>query len=159
MLEVLGSGLLGGALGAIARLLPEVIKFFDKKNEREHELKMFTLQTDLEKVKGDYRVEEKYVDFSTAQLDALSAAYKEQESAVQRSSKFIASLSASVRPGIAWLIFLFYSISKIAFILAGISAGIAWTELLQVWSGEDMGLLSMILGFYYTNRSIQQYRK
>ena len=32
MFEVFG-GILGGALGGIFRLAPEVLKFFDKKNE------------------------------------------------------------------------------------------------------------------------------
>lgn len=159
MLEFVGSGLLGGALGAIARLLPEVIKFFDKKNEREHELKMYTLETELVKVRGEVKLEERYVDFGVAQLDAMAAAYKEQESAVQKASKFVANLSASVRPGIAWLIFLFYIISKVTFIAAGLAIGQPWHELLSVWNPEDMSLLSMILGFYYTNRSIPQYKK
>lgn len=159
MLEFLGSGLLGGALGALARLAPEVIKFFDKKNEREHELKMYALETDLVKTRGEVKLEEKYVDFGVAQLDAMAAAYKEQEQAVSRSSKWVANLSASVRPGIAWMIFLFYLISKATFIAAGLALGQPWTELLSVWSAEDMGLLSMVLGFYYTNRSIPQYRK
>ena len=159
MLEFVGSGLLGGALGAISRLAPEIIKFFDRKNEREHELKMYTLETDLVKVRGEIKIEEKYVDFGVAQLDAMAAAYKEQETAVAKSSKWIANLSASVRPGIAWMIFLFYMISKVTFIAAGLAIGQPWHELLSVWSAEDMGLLSMVLGFYYTNRSIPQYRK
>ena len=35
MLEILSGGLLGGVFGGIFRLAPEVLKFFDKKNERE----------------------------------------------------------------------------------------------------------------------------
>lgn len=159
MIEFLGSGIIGGFLGGFLRILPEVIKFFDRKDERLHELKMFTLQTDLEKVRGEFRVEEKYVDFSVAQMDALSAAYKEQESAVSKASQWVANLSASVRPGIAWLIFLFYICSKLAFIIAGVLSGQPWLDLLSVWNPEDMALLSMVLGFYYTSRSIQQYRK
>ena len=38
MLEFLDSGIFGGMLGGVFRLVPEVFKYFDKKNERAHEL-------------------------------------------------------------------------------------------------------------------------
>lgn len=44
MFEVLSGGLLGSIFGGVFRLAPEVLKFFDKKNEREHELAMFGRQ-------------------------------------------------------------------------------------------------------------------
>lgn len=44
----LASGLLGSLFGGLFRLAPEIIKFLDRKDERRHELSMFTLQTDLE---------------------------------------------------------------------------------------------------------------
>ena len=49
MFELLGGGILGSVLGGVFRLVPEVIKYFDKKNERQHELAMFDKQCDLEK--------------------------------------------------------------------------------------------------------------
>jgi len=47
MLEFLGSGLFGSLFGGLFRLAPELLKYFDKANERKHELAMFGLQTDL----------------------------------------------------------------------------------------------------------------
>ena len=44
MFEILGGGIFGSLLGGIFRLAPEVLKFFDKKNERQHELAMFDKQ-------------------------------------------------------------------------------------------------------------------
>jgi hypothetical protein len=60
MLDILGGGVIGSIFGGLFRLAPEVLKLFDKKNERQHELAMFQLQTDLEKVRGEFKVEEKY---------------------------------------------------------------------------------------------------
>ena len=74
MFEFIGSGILGSLFGGIFRLAPEILKFFDKKNERDHELKMFTLQTDLEKIRGEFRVEERYVDHNVSQLEAIKEA-------------------------------------------------------------------------------------
>ena len=46
MFEILSGGLLGSIFGGLFRLAPEVLKFFDKKNEREHEMAMFSRQCD-----------------------------------------------------------------------------------------------------------------
>jgi hypothetical protein len=72
------SGVFGALLGGVFRLAPEVLKFFDKNNDRNHEFKMFTLQSDLEKTRGQYRMEERYVDHSVEQLKAIQEAFKEQ---------------------------------------------------------------------------------
>jgi hypothetical protein len=47
MIEVLGGGVLGSILGGLFRLAPEVLKWLDKKNERQHELAMFNRQCNL----------------------------------------------------------------------------------------------------------------
>jgi len=41
MFDLLSGGLLGSIFGGLFRLAPEVLKFLDKKNERQHELNMF----------------------------------------------------------------------------------------------------------------------
>lgn len=152
-------GIVGGLLGGAMRLAPEVIKFFDAKDERKHELNMFKLQTDLEKVKGTFKVEEKYVDYSVAELNALTASYKEQEAAVSKSSQWVANLSALVRPGITYVIFGLYVLMKIAMIVTGISTGQAWLAVLGTWTEADMALLSMITSYWFVSRDIQKYQK
>lgn len=151
--------LLGGVLGAASRLLPEVIKFFDRKDERKHELAMSNLQIEAAKVQGQFAVEHRYVDFGVAQLDAMQASYKEQESAIDKGSKWLANLSGSVRPGIAWSLFLMYFIFKIGMLISGIASGQPWMVVLGAYNEADHALLSSILSYYYVNRSIQQYQK
>ena len=58
MFEILSGGLLGSIFGGLFRLAPEVLKFFDKKNEREHELLMFSRQCELEQQRGQMRLAE-----------------------------------------------------------------------------------------------------
>ena len=90
MFELLSGGLLGSIFGGIFRLAPEVLKFLDKKNERQHELSMFQLQTDLEKLRGEFRMEEKYVDYSVQQLDTIKSAFEEQAETAKEAGKFVA---------------------------------------------------------------------
>ena len=102
MFEILSGGLLGSLFGGLFRLAPEVLKFLDKGNERKHELSMFTLQTDLEKMRGQFKMEERYVDYSVNQLDAIKEAFKEQAQTAKEAGRFVAAVSALVRPGITW---------------------------------------------------------
>lgn len=152
-------GLFGGLLGGIMRLAPEVIKFFGAKEENRHELEMFKLQTDLEKIKGANQIEEKYVDFSTAELGALSEAYKEQAAAVSKSSQWVANASAMVRPSVTYIVFGLYVLFKVSMIILGISTGQPWITVFGTWMPEDMAMLNMILSYWFVSRSIEKYQK
>lgn len=158
MIEFLGSGFTGALLGGLFRLAPEILKFLDRKNERFHELKMFTLQTDLEKMKGEFRMEEKYVDFSKTSLDAIGEAFKQQGEADSKAWKWVASISALVRPGIAWILFGLYTAVKIVVLNHAILSGLAPIDVVNtVWTAEDFGILLMVLTFYYVGRPIEKY--
>ena len=56
MFELLGGGVIGSVLGGVFRLAPEVLKYFDKKNERLHELSMFARQCELETLRGQQKL-------------------------------------------------------------------------------------------------------
>jgi hypothetical protein len=160
MLELVGGGLLGSIFGGLFRLAPEVLKFLDKGNERKHELAMFTLQTDLEKVKGNFRMEEKYADYSTEQLKAIQAAFKEQATTAKEAGWFVAAVSALVRPGITWALFFMYATVKAAGLTIAISSGAPWHDVvLKGWSADDFAMLNMCLTFWFVGRSIEKYQK
>jgi hypothetical protein len=160
MFDLLSGGLLGSIFGGLFRLAPEVLKFLDKANERKHELAMFQLQTDLEKVRGQFRMEEKYVDYSEQQLDTIKAAFEEQSQTAQAAGWFVAGISALVRPGITWAIFGMYAAVKAASLVLAFQADANWAEVLvKTWDEDDFGLFTMILTFWFVGRSIEKYNK
>ncbi len=160
MLDILSGGLFGSLVGGLFRLAPEVLKWLDKKNERQHELSMFTLQTDLEKLRGTFRMEEKYVEHSTAQLDAIKSAFDEQSKTAASSYKWVSAISALVRPLITYLVFGLYMSVKIAAIVYAMSNGAAWKDILPGnWDINDFAMLNMILTFWFVGRSIEKYQK
>lgn len=160
MLELVGGGLLGSIFGGLFRLAPEVLKFLDKGNERKHELAMFTLQTDLEKVKGNFRMEEKYAEYSTEQLKAIQGAFKEQATTAKEAGWFVAAVSALVRPGITWALFFMYATVKAAGLTIAISSGAPWHDVvLKGWNADDFAMLNMCLTFWFVGRSIEKYQK
>ncbi len=158
MVELLGSGVLGALAGGLFRLAPEVLKFFDRKNERSHELEMFKLQTSLELQRSNFKVEEKYVDFSVAQVDAIAEAFKEQSAAAASSYKWVAALSALVRPTITYILFGLYVMVKVTMIYHGLDTGVVWSTVIKdIWTVEDFAMLNMILTFYFLGRGIEKY--
>jgi hypothetical protein len=118
---------------------------------------MFSLQTDLEKMRGEYKMEEKYVDFSKANIDAIGQAFKQQAEADKKAYKWVASISALVRPGITWLLFGLYTAVKIVTIMYAVNSGMpALTIMQEVWTADDFSMLMMILTFWFLGRSIEK---
>ena len=160
MFELLGGGLLGSIFGGIFRLAPEVLKFLDKKNERQHELSMFQLQTDLEKMRSEFKMEEKYVDYSIQQMDTIKAAFQEQAETAKAAGWFVAAISALVRPGITWALFFMYAAVKAAALVIAFKTGADWTEVIsKCWDEDDFGVFTMCITFWFVGRSIERYQK
>ena len=160
MFELLSGGLLGSIFGGIFRLAPEVLKFLDKKNERQHELSMFQLQTDLEKMRGEFKMEEKYVDYSIQQMDTIKAAFQEQAETAKAAGWFVAAISALVRPGITWALFFMYAAVKAAALVIAFQTGADWTEVVsKCWDEDDFGVFTMCITFWFVGRSIEKYNK
>ena len=159
-MEFLSGGILGSVFGGIFRLIPELIKFFDRKDERSHELKMFQQQTDLEKVKGTFKVEEKYVDYSVSEMNAISKAFEEQSNIASKSYKWVASVSALVRPVITYVLFGLYVCFKVTSIIYAINSGANWYDIMiKSWTVDDFAMLNMILTFWFVGRAIEKYQK
>ncbi len=160
MFDLLSGGLLGSIFGGLFRLAPEVLKFLDKKNERSHELNMFQLQTDLEKMRGQFRMEEKYVEHSVAQLDTIKEAFKEQSETAKNAGWFVSAISALVRPGITWALFFMYAAVKVAALYMAFLTNAPWHEIIQQsWDADDFGIFTMCISFWFVGRSIEKYNK
>ena len=159
MFELLGGGILGSVLGGVFRLLPEVIKYFDKKNERAHELAMFDKQCDLEKVRGQIRLEEigaqRDMAVDVGVMDAFKAAIDQQTEMVKAAGGWVASLSASVRPMMTYYLLLLYGLAKTASIVLAYSAGQPMLEVLKAaWGVDDMALLSGVVNYWILDRTL-----
>lgn len=157
MIDLIGGGLLGSIFGGLFRLAPEVLKWLDRASERKHELEMFKLQTDLEKMRGEYRLEHRYVDHGIAQLEAINSAFEQQGKADAKAWKWVASLSALVRPGITWMLFGMYVIFKAVSMAYALDSNIPWYEFIQnTWTSDDFAMLMMILTFHFVGRPIER---
>ena len=159
MFEVFGGGVIGSVLGGVFRLAPEVLKYFDKKNERLHELSMFSRQCELEQLRGAQKlaeigaVREAAVDVGV--MDAFNAAINQQAEMVKAAGGWAASLSASVRPVMTYYLLVLYGTAKTAAMVLAYYHGQSLTEVLaKSWGSDDMALLTGVINYWMIDRSL-----
>lgn len=149
ILESLISGLGGGLL----RLLPEALKFFDRKNERKHELDMLTAEMEFAKLRGEQEMRRTEAQISVSELSAITEAVREQGETAQKAGWFVAALSALVRPAITYWFTGLYTAAKVAGMLMAKDQGATWSDVMfNTWTEQDMQIYSMILGFWFIGR-------
>ena len=151
--------LFGGGLGGLLRFVPEIIKLFTEQRDRDHEYRMTQLQLDIDKARAGQAI-----DLVHAQGDVAAAAGEMQAyvEAIKGQSQmsgvpWIDALNQSVRPVITYWWMLLFTVYKVATIVA---AAHAWTTLddflTKLWTVQDAGVLSMILGFWFVDRAIRR---
>lgn len=149
MLETLFGGLLGG----IFRIAPEVLKWLDRKGEREHELKMLNAEMEFAKIRGEIAMRQTEAQMTVAEMDAITAAVQEQGATARAAGWFVAAISALVRPVVTWWWVILYSAYKVATYLLAMEQQGDWKVVAStLWGPDDMAILMMILTFWFVGR-------
>jgi hypothetical protein len=143
-------------LGGIFRIIPEVLKFFDAKNERAHEVTMTDKQIEMEQVKGAQRSAEitaqEQAAWNTGAIDTLKASIETQfrPSGV----KWVDALSTLIRPAITiqWVILLYPAVIIAGFFIAIQHETPALEALVKVFGPDEKALVAAILNFWFVGR-------
>lgn len=159
MLEMLGGGLLGSIFGGLFRLAPEVLKWMDKKNEREHELSMFQFQCQLEAQRGAQKLSEigaqREAAIDTGVMDAFQSAIEQQTEMVKAAGGWVASLSASVRPVVTYWILALWSFVHIWLSYNAWITGMPPLDVFKVMMSADFAaLVSGTLNYWFLDRTL-----
>lgn len=150
--------LLGGLLGGITRLAPEVLKFIDRKAERHHELDLLSanLESDKAKLAGQLAVstaETQSQQFSGA-INALKEAVSTQGQKV--GVAFIDAINALVRPGVTYILFGMWTMIKIVTLVYVIQSNPVLADLIHAlpdwWKPDDQAMLAAVLNFWFLGR-------
>jgi len=159
ILSVVGGGLFGSLFGGFFRLAPEVIKFLDKKNERQHELAMFDKQCDLEKVRGQQKLAEiaaqRELAVDTGVMDALNSAIQQQAEMVKAAGGWVASLSASVRPVVTYWVMLVWSLAHVWLCWNAWLHNVPVAEVFKmIMSPDFVALVSGTINYWFLDRTL-----
>tara|TARA_R110000823_G_C15852343_1_gene492284 strand:- start:431 stop:910 length:480 start_codon:yes stop_codon:yes gene_type:complete len=148
-----------GGLGGLLRLAPEIMKGFDRKHERQHELAMMQVEIQIVEKRMEHEMRKVDAAMTMTELDAISAAVKEQGQTARAAGKFVAAISALVRPLVTYWFVIMYSAVKIVGMAMAVQAGGDWKEVLvSSWTGDDMAMLVMILSFWFVGRVYEKQR-
>lgn len=149
--------LFGGLLGGLFRLAPEVLKWLDRKDERAHELAMLDKEMAFAKTRAEQAMHTVDAQVDMAQFDAISKALEGQATMAVAAGKFVAGLSALVRPLVTYWVVALWSAVKVASMVLAYQTGGGWQAMLVAnWSADDWAILSMILSFWFVGRAIEK---
>lgn len=151
MTDPITSALLGG----VARLAPEILGFFDKRNERKHELALGEQQMTLIQLQSKTKLAEVSATADAAHdaatLQALVESIKAQ--ATPTGIKWVDALSAAVRPVWTYLVLLAWASTKTTNIVVAYLAHMDWSVIQpMVWNNDDAGMLAMLSTFWFLDR-------
>lgn len=154
--------LLGGLMGGVFRVVPEALKWMDRKNERAHELAMQDRQIAFEQLRGQQKMAEigagADADWNTGAIEALKESIAGQGKA--SGVRWIDGLSTLMRPLITlqWVVVLYPAVLVASFTLA-VNAGVApLVALVQVFGPSEKAICSGILNFWFLGRVFDRVR-
>jgi hypothetical protein len=160
--EILSGGIFGSLLGGIFRLAPEVLKWLDKKDERVHELNMFSQQCQLETLRGQQKLAEigaqREATVDAGVMNAFNSAIEQQTEMVKAAGGgFVAALSASVRPVVTYWILFIWSFIHVWFAWNAWYIGEPPAVVFNLMmSGDFAALVSGTLNYWFLDRTLSK---
>jgi hypothetical protein len=153
------SALVGTLFGGLFRLAPEILGFFERKDDRKHELALFNLQIEADKLKASQVLQQMDAQVGIEQIKAVIAATKAQS--VMTGVKWVDAINSLVRPLITfWWVIVMYTFAMVAEYVALVNGGAQWTgAIMQLWGEPEQALVASIVSFWFVDRSILKAKK
>lgn len=152
--------LLGTVFGGAFRLAPELIKVFDRKDERKHELALLdkNLEADRLKLEASQKLAETQAEerISASELQAMIEATRAQ--ATQTGVKWVDALSSLMRPLITfWWVIVLYTAALAAQFLQMQAHDVATVDaILRLWGPDERAIVASIVAFWFVDRSLRR---
>lgn len=145
----------GGLLGGIARLAPEVLGYFDKKNERKHELALGDQQYKLVQLQGDNKLRTDQIAADSAQMTEGLKAIQDAYASSKTGFKFADTINALMRPWITSVVvagWITYKVGMFMQLFHGDWAAAA----IQSWTDNDWAMLGGVTNFWFLSRVFEK---
>lgn len=158
--------ILSGLLGIFSSGLPNLLSFFQNKSDQKHEQTMAKLAMDQQLLMAEkgFQAQEKIEEIKLHQVEAetyaqeRSALYDHDKKLMENASQNTVDLNARVRPYVAFTfvgLLVFTDVAGLIWaIWTGVDFSIAMTE---VFSDQEMAIVSSIIGFYFGSRQWEKF--
>jgi hypothetical protein len=151
--------LLGSLLGGVFRLVPEGLKWLDRKDERKHELAMFDKQNEADRMRAQSNIDQinaqGAANIGVAEVNAIIEATKAQST--MTGIKFVDGLNQLVRPMLAvqWLLVLWPAVIICGLILSIQSGTDVLVAMKAAFGPDEKTMASSIASFWLVDRSLR----
>ena len=159
--------LLGSLLGFGTSIIPQILGFFRKSKDQEHELKLMDKRMEMATKQSELKVDEWNV---RADIEEIKQLYK-HDRAIHTDNSFINALRASIRPVITYFFFFLFLFIKGFGFYAALNTGIetmAWDNITyvdiyvaldKIWDNNTQAIFSAVIGFWFGSRAIDKAKK
>ncbi len=134
--------ILGSIIGFLSSALPAFADYFKRKQDMEHEIRIFEMQVKMAEIQHQNNMEESAINADASQFREL---YKTYNVGIT----WIDGLNALIRPILAIAFFSLYVYVKWLMVNAGY----------PIWDEEDAAIFASVIAFYFGNRSFDKVRK
>lgn len=145
--------LLATLLGGLSGLLPNILKFFEKKQEFAHELDLKRLEMEAAKqgVELTLKVEE-------AKADAAEGPDLRRHDLGLDGGPFINGLRASIRPVVTYTFFFFFLLVKGVILYQIIhNANVSPLDAFRaIWDTDTSAIFSAVMAFHFGSRTLEK---
>ena len=166
--------IISSLLGIASSSLPNVLGFFQQKGDQKHELAMSKLQNERElaMAQAGFASQEKIaeIDYQSTLAETYTrereSLYEHDMKLMDKASQNVVDLNAKMRPYITfafvgllvfvdvislfWVLYLTWLTPDFNFFLKAVD---------QVFSTEEMAIVSSIIGFYFGSRQWEKYNE
>jgi hypothetical protein len=152
--------LVGTLFGGLFRLAPEILKWVDRKNERDHEARMFDKQLQADELRSKSAIDQinakSTAEIGLAEISALIEATKAQ--AVQTGIKFVDAINSLMRPLITfWWVIVLYTAALVSQFVVLLDGGASTTTaILKLWGPDEKAIAASIITFWFVDRSLKK---
>lgn len=141
--------IIGSIIGFLGSIIPNLLKLWQDKKDKEHELKILQIQIERDKLGFAQKMEEINVQADIAESEAL---YKTLQPV---GVKWVDALIGTVRPVISYAFFALYGIIKYwQYKTYGSSH-----DMFSLWTDADMTIFCTIVSFWFGSRTFQKLYK
>ncbi len=148
--------LLGSITGGLFRLAPEFMKWFERKDERKHELAMLDKQMEADKLRGQIAIDQVNANIGVTEIQAIIEATKAQS--VQSGVKWVDAANSLMRPLITfWWVIVLYTVALGAQYVALVQGGADGLEaIIKLWGPDEKAIVASIISFWFVDRSLRK---
>lgn len=152
--------IIGGVFGGVLRFAPEVLKFFDRKGERAHELARLDKELAVDRQRAELNIRALEAQDAAAvnagELQAMLAAIEAQ--ATPTGIGWVDALSATVRPVLTyyWCV-VFYTAGKIAQFVILLGMGVPPVNAVaDLWGPSEQAVAASMISYWFADRSLRK---